>query len=535
MNKTRKTVYAFCALFLWCACCIVGLCAGNSLNANAEEKKSIAVYVIAGQSNAAGYSLVEQVSEAYRNAHSNGYDNVYYYGRADGRYWNTFDTKVNFGLGWTTRAFGAEMGIAEKHAAVYPDQEAIIVKYAQGATYLVDTFNGITSQYGNWCSPSMPHSQGSLSGKLYKGLVDTLTNAVAHYTGLGYDIDFKGTFWMQGEAETDGSYAESKGNYEAHLRALITDLRGDYAKILNDDAAKESPFIIGKICPTFNKANDDGAVGAVRRIQDKIAGEVSKVYLVETEDYPTVDPATGANRGPDYFHFEGNDMVSLGRDVGETFITAGKAHVRVRVNGYGTANSGEYLFLQESGRHTVTFTPTKEHYVIKSVLYDGVDVTSRLIDNTFTITDTSGIHELVVSFEKEPKYSVIVEADEEMVTVLRDPLASGHYVGEKVTLTVTAKQGYKLQSVTWNGEAVQLQNDSLEITVSKTGNKLNVSAVAEAAQNNSGGVSDASGSGKNNRGKAWLGITLSLVGIALAGCVVAIVLVHKKRKINKKI
>lgn len=300
---------------------------------------------------------------------------------------------------------------------------------------------------------------------------------------------------MQGEAETDKQ--SNVDLYEDALTTLISDLRNDYANILTDETAKQSPFIIGKICPTFNKANNDGYVGQIRKIQDSVAAKTDKVYLVETEDYPMVDPETGKNRGPDYFHFEGNDMLSLGQDVGNMFVTVGKPHVRVKVNGYGKANTSEYVFLDSTETPSVMFTATKEHWGINSVLYDGTDVTDKLVNGTFTISDTSGSHDLIATFGKEPKYSITLNADENAVNVVRNPISKGYYVGEKVKIEISAKTGYKIDNVTFNGNAISANGVQYEVTITDGENKLIVNAVTDGTNANPN-IPDDSGNGDSS-------------------------------------
>lgn len=443
------------------------------------EKKSIAVYVIAGQSNAAGHSNWNQVNAAYVNAHKS-FDNVTYYGRAGERTWTDFNTKVSFGLGKEADCFGAEVGIAEKHMAAYPDQEALIIKYAVGGTYLTDVKDTtFTDKYGNWYPPSFAdkYAQGELSGKLYRGLIDTFRTAIGHYTDLGYDIDFRGTFWMQGEAETDGSYAVGKGDYRSALSALIDDLRSDYAEILGDETAKTSPFLIGKICPTFASATESAGVTAVRGIQDAVAAAKERVYLVETDEYVIVDPQ-GNNRGPDKYHFEGNDMLALGQSVGDTFVTAGRPHVQIKVTGFGKADQ-THIFLDTAGEKKVTFTPTKEHYVIASASYDGRDVLGELTDGSFTFTDTKGAHELVVAFDMETIYKLTADVDDKMVAVKLTPFSAGYYKGTEVQVQVTAKDGYRLESVTFNGAPVTLNDkNAFTVTIVEGENVVGATAVS---------------------------------------------------------
>lgn len=444
------------------------------------EKKSIAVYVIAGQSNAAGYSKWNQVNAAYVNSHKS-FDNVTYYGRSDDRTWAGFNTKVSFGLGIGTDRFGAEVGIAEKHMAAYPDQEALIIKYAVGGTYLTDVKNAtFTDKYGNWYPPSFAdkYAQGELSGKLYRGLIDTFRTAIGHYTDLGYDIDFRGTFWMQGEAETDGSYVVGRGDYQSALSTLIDDLRGDYAKILGDETAKTSPFLIGKICPTFASATESAGVAAVRGIQDAVAAAKERVYLVETDDYVIVDPQGKNRNGFDPYHFEGNDMLALGQSVGDTFVTAGRPHVQIKVTGFGKADR-THIFLDTAGEKKVTFTSTREHNVIASASYDGRDVLGEMTDGSFTFTDTKGAHELVVAFGPETRYKLTTDADDKMVAVKLTPFAAGYYKGTEVQVQVTAKDGYRLEGVTFNGAPVTLNDkNAFTVTIVEGENVVGATAVS---------------------------------------------------------
>lgn len=499
-NKIKVFFSTILTALLFVSCGLSSIFTSLTFTACAAEKKeqkTIAMYIIAGQSNASGYSPVNQIPVAYKSEHDGGFKNVHYYGRADGRYWTDFNTTVDFGLGRSSEHFGAEVGIAERHTAMCPDQEAIIIKCALGSVYLVDTVNSITSNSGNWCPPTYKDSykNGDKSGLLYRQLISYVTAAAKHYTDLGYKIDLKGTFWMQGEAETiDSSYTESTGNYKACLKALIGDLRNDYAEILNDESAKKSAFVIGRISPTFQKRVNGDAVDAVKRIQAEVAGEVDGAYITE-KDYITYNPDTDTCEGPDTAHFSGKDMIAIGQNVGNLLLTAGKSYVHVSVEGSGKADAPEYVFINSGENKTVTFTSTKDHHSLKTVIYDGVDVTDRLENGTFTVSYEEGGHELFATFVEAAKYQVSVESDISKVTISRTPSQRFYYENDEITFKITVKSGYKLDSVTFNGANVEVENGSCKITVVSGENKLCVKAAEdETGGNPNDSSSESSGS-----------------------------------------
>ena len=171
-------------------------------------------------------------------------------------------------------------------------------------------------------------------------------------------------------------------------------------------------------------------------------------------------------------------MLALGQDVGDIIVKAGKAHVRIKTSGYGTVGA-EYVFL-EGEPVMVTFTATRERWLLNKVTYDGEDVTAKVVNNTYTITDTTGIHEMTVEFIKEPKYSIETSFNADMVSVSRDPLSGGHYVGEKVTLEIKVKTGYEIVSILYNGQALTLDKDGkVEVTIVSGDNKVQVNAKSD--------------------------------------------------------
>lgn len=188
------------------------LCAPAPLAAGAEEQmKQADVWIVAGQSNAAGWSnLTRKGIEGshYTSYHyeeelneidprnGSGYNNVLYYGsgldqRADRDLPEMSLTSVAMKTplqAGTSGHIGPELGMANALSSRYtPDSPAVIIKNAVGGTYLCD-FKGDgqqTKDYGNWASPSMTAQApaGTVfhknNGLLYTRLLQTVTNGFA--------------------------------------------------------------------------------------------------------------------------------------------------------------------------------------------------------------------------------------------------------------------------------------------------------------------------------------------------------------------
>lgn len=439
-----------------------------------QEPKSLNVYVIAGQSNAVGCSNVSSVSTQYlKDEYTNGFENVYFYGNSEGRYEKDLYEKVKFGQGASTAEFGAEIGIAD--ALLSNGTETLIIKCAYGATYLTDnTTKEASKRWGNWCPPSMPRSDetisadnaevgtfgAKISGRLYDTCIATVAEAVKAYENEGYTTTLKGTFWMQGEAECDGSYAS--GDYKGHLTALINDMRNDYVEIFQDDNSIYAPFIIGKIAPTFSGGGS--TVEAVRAIQEQVASTLGSVYCVETEEYIIVgsdgNPAPGCD---DRYHFNGNDMLSLGKAVGEQFISGNEPRLEVIVGSGGSANIENAVLTGEP--ITITFTANKNWHLAK-VYKNNIEVTSNIVNNTYTVTDTEGFHIIKAEFAENAKYKINSIYDKNKGSVTANRIGGSNYVGTEIIMTVKANDGYTIKSVTFNNQPIQPNtNGKYEITI----------------------------------------------------------------------
>lgn len=497
--------------------------------AQAATTKPLDLYIVMGQSNAAGYSKWEQIAaEDKKPVYSNGFEDVYYYGRADSNYQSQPKTNVKYGQGIANDRFGVEVGLADV-IDTYSENEALIFKYAIGGTYLADnTTSWFSTEYGNWCSPSMTRSNPSISGVIYDDAMESLQQAVELYEGLGYTINLKGTFWMQGEAECDGTGPRNY-QYDRCLTALINDLRDDYFEILGDERVKVAPFVIGKICPSFISWNNT-TVAVQRGLQESVAAAMQNVLLLETSDYVIVNQQGQHMNGFDQYHFTGYDMLDMGKKLGEAIIVGNKPRVQVQVVGNGQADvSGVVL---EGEPVTVTFTATKEHYYLSKLEYDGVDVTANMVGNTYTVDEDEGIHLLKATFVEEERYKITVTGDE-FAKVSKSPLQADYYAGAKVRITITVDEGYELYGATYAGEEITVGEDGkVTVTIVAGENEL-VLDIDVAGSRKPGG--DNGGNGGGEGGSSSGGGCSGVIGggaatmAALAIGAVALIRARKKR------
>ena len=362
-----------------------------------EQAKILDMYVILGQSNALGISNVSLLEEENKDTlDNNRADNIYFYGGGELNEYRTEKTKLSFGKGNNTARFGAEIGLADYLSENdLTENDTLIFKCAYGGTTLTDIPTGNSNKRwgGTWTPPSIEdipaydragypctytvngveYTGMYAVGAIYNKAISWLTSAVTMYEAEGYTIRLKGTFWMQGETDAQNSVAEKL--YERYLKALISDLRSEYTK-LSLLESETSPFVIGKIAPTFNWDNTTTRAGVqvVRAVQDKVAQEIPYVQTVETEEYIIVDPATGTFTSGchDKSHFGADDMVRLGRDVG---AACSKPNAQITVVG-----DGSYVHKIQDGYDVFTLVPG-ENASIFEVLLDGEDMVIDVIMN----------------------------------------------------------------------------------------------------------------------------------------------------------
>lgn len=308
-----------------------------------KEIQSIDIYLIAGQSNAAGYTLYARNTLANLWSRCQvGSPNVLYIGSADStanvntanvstiknevKHWTT----AHAGQGKGESYIGTEVGmakiLAEKYykydAATNEDKVAGIIKFAHGGTSLFNNTSGENAADGNWVPPSYAQQKGwtysGLTGGLYRKLLAQVESGIEKLADLGYnDIHIKGLFWMQGEADR-GNPAE----YEIALNYFIDDIRRDLGEIVNEDLS-DMAIMIGEISETAGSA--EAATVATNRtfieMQRRVAAARDNVYVIASGKYHVNWLENGVNKNAqDAWHWSTSDIFHIGVEVGECIL-----------------------------------------------------------------------------------------------------------------------------------------------------------------------------------------------------------------------
>ena len=305
---------------------------------------SIDIYIIAGQSNGAGYSRIDMsVLESLWGACAVGSENVIYRGCAEfTKMVNTpeVSTGVNRISVWTPAKagqgkdalhMGAEVGMAARLSSSYytGDKVCGIIKYAHGGTSIFNNREGENAANGNWVSPSYAKAKGwsyaestadvkNLTGNLYRNLLEEVRGGVEGLRELGYGkINIKGVFWMQGESDR-GDPAE----YEVALKYFINDLRADLGRMMGEDLSRLA-FMIGEISRASGSAKADSIAFNEVFIskQREIAAGMDHVYVIPSGQYEINRLENGQDvNGQDAWHWTTEPMFRIGEHVGQCIL-----------------------------------------------------------------------------------------------------------------------------------------------------------------------------------------------------------------------
>ena len=294
-----------------------------------KKEKSIDLYIIAGQSNASGYTTINKTELASLWSHyQTGVDTVLYTGRANSDEgveigWTT----AKAGQGKSTDCMGVEVGMAKVLSENYYNTQnsngtvAGIIKFAHGGTSLL---NNTQKSQGNWISPTYASRLGlnytGLTGELYRGLLDQVEKSVTKLKVNGYTvINLKGVFWMQGE--DDRGYPTE---YKTAFKYFVKDLRQDLGEIMKTDLSK-LPIMIGEISQTFAGA-DAGNVATNEKfiaVQRRLAVELSNVYVIASGQYEINHwnaQTQKSENGQDPYHWTTKEIFAIGELVGRCIV-----------------------------------------------------------------------------------------------------------------------------------------------------------------------------------------------------------------------
>lgn len=329
----------------------------NRLRACVPEK-SIDLYLIAGQSNAAGNAVFDTDTMYNHTPYAiYGNSNVLYRGAMTNYDWELAVVGQGEGAGGTK--IGAEIGMMDYLSLATIGQGADtkyaydasagryagIIKTAVGGTGF-DYAHSTTAEQnwlknaGWWGSPSWIRANGYNTAttpvrNLYNELVANTVNGIRELQAAGFtEINIKGLFWMQGErhinTETAASPSTSSWYYKA-FSAFISDLRSELntkAGTLIGQDLSNMRVLMGEVSQTFGtgtmttQATWNAKVAQNKKfiaLQQFIAANISGVELLSTQAYPLNKWENGANvvLGTDHQHWNQNQMFEIGKLVGE--------------------------------------------------------------------------------------------------------------------------------------------------------------------------------------------------------------------------
>lgn len=315
-------------------------CQSENNSNEVAEVKTIDIYIIAGQSNAGGYTGCDDLVIApLWDKYNVGTPNVVYYGSSEYTYknesgeWlmgaNKFSEwiPVRAGMGCNTRCIGPEMGMAAYLSENYYNDDnsgkiAGIIKYAHGGTSLFEAAKSDHEFSGSWASPSyfatLVGDESEHTGRLYRGLLEEVEHGVAALTELGYnDINIKGVFWMQGETDKN-----SPDEYKTAFEYFASDLRHDLGEIMGVDLSA-LPIMVGEISETSGSALEDAVMvnKVFIEMQRSLTEEIDNVYIIPSGQYRInwMEGSFSKNHG-DPWHWKTADIFAIGELVGECVV-----------------------------------------------------------------------------------------------------------------------------------------------------------------------------------------------------------------------
>ena len=542
MKKTfvTRVLLGLCAVILSFSCASesVSMSVQAENRATETESKIVDMYLIAGQSNAAGYSPIsDNETETFENVWYAGMTEKVLTGNTAGSAYtksntlssfDSFKKSVTAGLGNETTRIGPEYGIAKTINDMYAssDKQAMIFKTAAGGTSLLDETEELSERFGNWYPRSLwkesytPNvreysATNDATGILYQLFIENFEHVYNELVTNGYTPVVKGMAWMQGCTDIDEILAQ----YAATLKTFICDVRADLAEITGDTSLSAMPFVIGEIAETFN-GNPNVNAQKMNIYQRQVAADMDAGVVT----IPTADLIiTGADGNkmpgcPDKFHFCFKDAVTLGQRFGEKLV---------ELNGQtlvtAAAKNGQLHYVLNDDDSILFQCIPNNHYILEKLIVGGKDVTSFVTENCYTMTEIPNRLHAEAVFKSRNKLSLTYTDLGEGAGYLRK--ARYWYEGEILSVKIFVNEGYTLEKVTFNGEEMTYneQTKEYEVLLVQEGE---ISAVITKNEIDNPSASD------NDSSQDGVGCS-SVVGTGVSGAIIAICalgLICKKRK-----
>lgn len=437
-----------------------------------SDNKNVDVYILAGQSNAAGFTPIASLFKPYTyggemnadkvNEYMNGYKDVLYYGvtqsnspETAGASW----TVVSSGKGANAYRIGPELGFAEAMSAYYggSNGKAALIKYAVGSTGFTNANGTITGTYGNWMSPSLKEEkvgQGvtliEKAGLMYDNLIKTFEMGINDLIAQGYNPVIKGALWLQGCQ--DACVEADAPQYCNYISLLIKDLRKNVGEILTEKSLEqdvsEMPFVICKIGENLEAATYEDIV---RKQMQMAAASNVNVRIVETTGFILPDE----NDNNDRWHFAGKDIIEIGKRFASVLNQMNGKTEEVKFTVTFDTDGGSAVDSQKVLQYMSAVKPddpTKEEY---SFSYWAAEGSTEEFDFAATAIQSDITLKAVWA---SPCRVTVGETENGTVTVDKQSAMSG----SEITVTATPDIGYKLKAILVDG--VEIEGNKFTLT-----------------------------------------------------------------------
>ncbi len=300
--------------------------------------KTMDLFVIAGQSNAAGISSCDYDHLATKHdSIEYGFSNIWLAGDSMNSSGNSIGhnrmewQSVRPGMGKSIVHIGPELGMAAELAdsGKYTGTSyAGFVKYAYGGTSLLEDFESADYYMGNWAPPSYQQylkdsgvalkSEGNLTGGLYRGMIAEVLAQVDLLERMGFTVTIKGLFWMQGEAnvwDCDTTTIRDR-EYTKAFESFAADTRSDLG-------APDMKFFVGEVSRTFASAWNVAHINGFIAMQNRLPSVVSGCYVINSSVFDINVFVDGVDTvvGSDMYHWNQDDMYEIGKLVGQSILT----------------------------------------------------------------------------------------------------------------------------------------------------------------------------------------------------------------------
>ena len=267
------------------------------------DRPPIDVYLIAGQSNAAGQGQLSKLpSHASPDPRVRLFHSRAMKSQSPPLAWAPLRSASE-----AVDKFGPEISFGNRIRELTKDRPVGLIKHAMTSTELQLSWN-----------PGLTPTDPINIGPQFKEFASTVEAGLKGLRDEGFEPTLRGMIWQQGE--TDASYEQFAWNYCHNLSHFIARVREQFN-------APNLVFVYGFILPPPNTQTYREIVRTAQGAIDQDSGSnwaVKNAFTVFTDDLLFLDPHSDPSKPKDTVHFGTFGTWELGRRMAETMARKGK-------------------------------------------------------------------------------------------------------------------------------------------------------------------------------------------------------------------